>query len=57
MNKYSKEANIGLEKDTLMKETLDDHLLAHYITGKRAEWDEYNMRVSSWESEKYITTY
>ena len=32
-------------------------LYADYIEGKRKEWEEYRIRVSSWETEKYLTVY
>lgn len=51
------EAIIELEKDTLMKETLGDHVLVQYTTGKRKEWEEYSTRVSSWECDKYLAAY
>jgi len=46
-----------LENNDLMKETLGSHVLENYISGKRAEWDEYRTNVSSWECEKYIIAY
>lgn len=51
------EAIIELKKDELIKETLGDHVFTQYVNGKQAEWDEYRMRVSNWELEKYFIIY
>ncbi len=51
------EALNELEKDALILEVLGEHVSSNYIEGKRKEWDEYRTRVSSWETEKYITVY
>jgi glutamine synthetase len=51
------EALIELRKDELIKEALGDHVLTQYLNGKEAEWDDYRMRVSNWELDKYFITY
>jgi len=51
------EALEALKKDDLIKATLGDHVLTHYIAGKEAEWDEYRTRVSNWELDKYMIAY
>ncbi|MBO7363820.1 MAG: type I glutamate--ammonia ligase [Lachnospiraceae bacterium] len=51
------EALTALKQDSLILETLGEHVTDQYITGKQKEWDEYRTRVSSWEIEKYIVTY
>ena len=51
------EALRELEKDPLILDVLGEHVAGYYIHGKRKEWQEYKTRVSSWETEKYLTTY
>ncbi len=51
------EALDALEADPLILDTLGPHVAAHYLGGKRKEWQEYQTRVSSWELEKYLVTY
>ena len=46
-----------MEADTLVLNTLGEHVAHNYIEGKKKEWDEYRTRVSSWEREKYIINY
>ena len=43
--------------DSLMQETLGEHVVTQYIAGKQAEWDEYRSQVTDWERRKYIVTY
>jgi glutamine synthetase len=38
----------------LMKEALGDELFEKYIEAKEREWDEYKMKVTAWELEKYL---
>jgi len=51
------EAIKAMQSNTLVMETLGEHISENYIEGKRKEWDEYRTRVSSWEREKYIINY
>jgi glutamine synthetase len=51
------EAIVELNRDELIKNTLGEHVLTQYILGKEAEWNEYRMRVSNWEIEKYFINY
>ena len=51
------EAIQALEGDRLILDTLGAHVADHYIAGKKAEWDEYRTRVSSWERDKYMINY
>ena len=46
-----------LEKDTVIREALGDHVFGHFIEAKRAEWDEYRTQVSHWEVERYLEMY
>jgi len=51
------EAIYNLEKDTLMKEVLGDHIFTHFIDAKKMEWSEYISQVHSWELERYLSYY
>ena len=51
------EALLAMKKDTLVMDTLGQHVSSQYIAGKEAEWDEYRTRVSSWERDKYMMNY
>lgn len=43
-----------LEKDTLVTDTLGEHVTYHYVEAKRREWQEYISHVSEWEIERYL---
>ena len=47
----------NLEKDEVVMEALGEHILAHFLQAKRAEWAEYISRVQPWEVERYLETY
>ncbi|RPJ82929.1 MAG: type I glutamate--ammonia ligase, partial [Acidobacteria bacterium] len=51
------EALDELEKDTLIKETLGEHILKHFVEAKREEWFGYIKHVSPWEVERYLGVY
>ena len=51
------EAIREMEADSLVLDTLGEHIASNYLDGKKKEWDEYRTRVSSWEREKYIINY
>ena len=51
------EALVAMKRDKLIMDTLGEHVASHYIAGKEKEWDEYRIRVSSWEREKYLINY
>ena len=51
------EAIQAMRADSLIMDTLGEHITSNYLAGKEAEWDEYRTRVSSWEREKYIINY
>jgi glutamine synthetase len=46
----------ALEGDDLVQQALGDHISKWYILAKRAEWDEYRIRVSQWELDRYLET-
>ncbi|MFB3855614.1 MAG: type I glutamate--ammonia ligase [Vicinamibacterales bacterium] len=51
------EALDELEKDVLVKETLGEHILKHFVEAKREEWFDYIKHVSPWEVERYLGVY
>ncbi|MEM2897614.1 MAG: type I glutamate--ammonia ligase [Candidatus Bathyarchaeia archaeon] len=48
------EAIEELENDDVIKEALGDYAFKKYIELKKKEWDEYRLRVTPWEVEKYF---
>jgi len=51
------EACDNLEKDSVVKDALGEHILDHFLEAKRGEWAEYISRVQPWETEKYLESY
>jgi glutamine synthetase len=51
------EALDNLWKDEVVKDSLGDHILKHFMEAKRGEWEEYISKVQPWEVEKYLETY
>jgi len=49
-----KEAIDFFEKSELMKASLGDELFEKYLEAKNREWDEYKMKVTQWELDKYL---
>lgn len=45
------------EESKLAQETLGDHIFTKYLEAKRDEWNEYRMRISGWELDKYLLRY
>jgi glutamine synthetase len=48
------EALEELEKDSVIREAMGDHVFTHFVEAKRAEWDEYRTQVSQWEVGRYL---
>jgi glutamine synthetase len=48
------EALQEVEKSTLVRETLGDHIFAKLIANKKIEWDRYRIHVSKYEVERYL---
>jgi glutamine synthetase len=46
-----------LEKDDVVRETIGDHILQHFLEAKREEWEEYIRHVSGWETDRYLRVY
>ncbi len=51
------EACDELEKDDVIVAALGAHIAEHFLTAKRAEWQEYNQQVTSWELDRYLARY
>ncbi|MFN8631797.1 MAG: glutamine synthetase family protein [Chloroflexota bacterium] len=51
------EAIDELESDPVIGEALGDHVHGHYVSAKRAEWDEYRTQVTGWELDRYLEAY
>jgi glutamine synthetase len=51
------EAIDELEGDPVIREALGDHVLAHFVESRRAEWDEYRTQVTEWEVDRYLEAY
>ena len=46
-----------LEKDTVIKEALGEHIYSNFLAAKRQEWEEYITQVSQWELDNYLKKY
>ncbi len=51
------EALIEMEKSTLMKETLGDHIFNIFLNAKKQEWNDYSKEVHAWEIKRYLEEY
>jgi glutamine synthetase len=43
-----------LQRDELIRGALGPHVYERFVEAKSQEWDEYRMRVSAWEIERYL---
>ena len=50
------EALLELERDDVVRSVLGESAYDDYVRIKREEWDEYRIRVSQWELERYLET-
>ena len=46
-----------LAKDSVVRDTLGEHIYDRYVEAKRQEWREYSAMVSPWEVDKYLGKY
>ena len=46
-----------MKEDTLIRETLGEHIFFKYIEAKTQEWSRYKTRVSQWEIAEYLEKY
>ena len=51
------EACNELEKDTVIKDALGEHITTNFLAAKRIEWEEYITQVSQWELDNYLAKY
>jgi glutamine synthetase len=49
-----REALDELERDELVRDTLGPHVYERFVEAKRQEWDDYRLRVTPWEIERYL---
>jgi len=47
----------AMTRDSLIRETLGDHVYSQYVTGKKREWEEYRSIVTQWEIDRYMVNY
>lgn len=52
-----KEAVRAMKADPLIRETLGEHIFACYVQHKSNEWNEYKIRVTPWELDRYLARY
>ena len=52
-----KEAVRAMKADALVRETLGEHIFPRYVQHKTNEWDEYKVRVTQWELDRYLARY
>ena len=46
-----------LEKDSVLRTALGDHITDAFLAEKRAEWSEYQAQVHQWELDKYMESF
>jgi glutamine synthetase len=51
------EALDNLEKSTLVRDALGEHIFDHFVQAKRREWEDYITVVHPWEQERYLEAY
>lgn len=52
-----KEAVRAMKADPLIRETLGEHIYSCYVQHKSEEWNEYKIRVTQWELDRYLARY
>jgi glutamine synthetase len=50
------EALEALAADPVVRDALGEHVYEAFVRAKRAEWDDYRIRVTEWELERYLET-
>lgn len=51
------EALLEMEKDSVVMDTLGEHISQYYVTAKKEEWSRYRAQVSQWEINEYLNKY
>jgi glutamine synthetase len=49
-----REALDELERDELVRDTLGPHVFERFMEAKRQEWEDYRLRVTPWEVDRYL---
>ena len=52
-----KDAVRAMKKDALVRDTLGEHIYSKYLAHKLEEWDEYKIRITQWELDRYLARY
>lgn len=52
-----REALDEMEKDDMIREALGAHVYERFYEAKRLEWDDYRMRVTQWEIDRYLEVF
>ena len=52
-----KEAVRAMKADALIRETLGEHIFSCYVQHKSNEWNDYKIRVTQWELDRYLARY
>jgi len=51
------EAVRAMKRDTLVRTTLGEHIFEKYVAHKTSEWNDYKIRVTPWELDRYLERY
>jgi glutamine synthetase len=46
-----------MEKSSVVREALGDHVFERLIEAQRSEWDDFRRHVSAWERDRYLEVY
>ncbi|MFN2283051.1 MAG: type I glutamate--ammonia ligase [Anaerolineae bacterium] len=46
-----------LAEDKVIQDALGSHICERFISAKKQEWDDYRIRVTEWEVDRYLPTY
>ncbi|MDZ7671612.1 MAG: type I glutamate--ammonia ligase [Halanaerobiales bacterium] len=46
-----------LNQNSIIKETLGQHIYEHFVVAKEVEWHEYSTQVHDWELDQYLMKY
>lgn len=52
-----KEALDCLAEDKVVQDALGPHIYERFMSAKTQEWDDYRIRVTGWEVDRYLATY
>ncbi|MGH2550372.1 MAG: glutamine synthetase, partial [Thermomicrobiales bacterium] len=51
------EAIDEMEKSSVVREALGDHVFERMLEAQRSEWDDFRRHVSQWERDRYLELY